>query len=319
MYKSFSKMLRCLCEFLDIILKIIFILLPVIVILWLYNNYKITRHLQNELDAQKNEQITWQMRNIVAWTCGTIRDTDTVIVLSPEYYEDFYTKKQIASYNVDSRANYVLTAFKRDFTNPFLVAEDISYLVKELRKTYSCIIILGHSKGSTINIAMLNYLSDNDYSKMVNISSPYSGTILTMPEKIYELVSPKKIFNWEYGKTFYDFYCGMFDGDMADKIIREDSSFLRQLDYSKIDKDKFINITAKSGVMSFLYDFWNFDAEGIALPFLDCFLDLDGDGLVPLKSQRANMPEDIKNIHLNASHKSSYAIGVKEVLKDLEK
>lgn len=319
MCKFFSKLFRCLYEFLNIILKMIFGLLPVILILWLFNNYRINRKLQNELDAQKKKQFTWQMGNIAAWTCGTIRDTDTVIVLTPEYYEDFYNEKRIAAYNVNRCANYVLTAFKRNFTDPFLVARDISYLVKELTKTYSCVIIVGHSKSSTINIAMLNYLSDADYDMMVNISSPYSGTILTMPEKIYELVSTRKIFNWEYGKAFYDFYCGMFDGDMADKIIREDSPFLSQLDYSKIDKDKFINITAKSGLISFLYDFWNFDAEGIALPLLDSFLDLDGDGLVPLKSQRANMPEDIKTIHLNASHKSSYAIGVKKVLKDLEK
>lgn len=319
MYKFFSKTFRQLRKFLNVTLKIIFRLLLIMLILWLFNNYRIGWKLQNELKAQQKNQSTWQMGNIAAWTCGTIRDTDTVIVLTPEYYEDFYTEKKIAAYNVDSRANYVLTAFKRDFTDPFLVAEDISNLVKELTKTYSSVIIVGHSKGSTISIAMLNYLSDADYDMMVNISSPYSGTILTSPEKIYELVSTKKIFNWEYGKAFYDFYCGMFDGDMADKIIREDSPFLRQLDYSKINKDKFINITAKSGVISFLYDFWNFDAEGIALPLLDSFLDLNGDGLVPLKSQRANMPEDITSIHLKASHKTSYAIGLKKVLENLEK
>ncbi len=319
MYKFFSKTFRQLRKFLNVTLKITLRLLPIMLILWLFNNYRINRKLQNELKAQKKRQSTWQMGNIAAWTCGTIRDTNTVIVLTPEYYEDFYTEKRIAAYTVDKRANYVLTAFKRGFTNPFLVAKDISYLVKDLCKTYSSVIIVGHSKSSTINLAMLNYLSDNDYSKMVNISSPYSGTILASPKKMYEFLSPKKIFNWEYGKAFYNFYRGILDGDVADQIIQEDSLFLKQLDYSKIDKDKFINITAKSGFITFLYDFWNFDPEGMALPLLDSFLDLDGDGFVPLKSQQANMPKGIKTIHLKASHKSSYAIGIKKVLKDLEK
>lgn len=319
MYKFFSKIFRYLYKFLSIIFEVILMLLPVILILWLCHNYKIKKTLQNELDAQERKQFTWQMGNISAWTCGTIRDTDTVIVLTPEYYEDFYTPTRIAAYNIDSRANYVLTAFKRNFTDPYLVARDISYIVKDLHNSYSNVIIVGHSKGSTISIAMLKYLSDTDYSMMINISSPYAGTMLTMPEKMYEFLSPKKIFNWEYGKAFYNFYCSIFDGDMADKIIREDSPFLRHLDYSKIDKDKFINITAKSGVISFLYDFWNFDPEGMALPLLDSLLSLDGDGLVPLESQKTNMPKNIKTIHLIASHKSSYKIGIKKVLKNLEK
>lgn len=305
---SFRKMFRFLL-----------LILLLTIILWLYNNCKIYLDLQRELNAQEKEQLTWQTENITAWTSGAIRATDTVILFTPEYYEDFYTEKKIAAYNVDKRANYVLTAFNRNFADPFSVAEDLTNLAKELRKTYSYIIIVGHSKGSTISIEMLNYLPDTDYDMMVNISSPYDGTPLTMPEKMYEILSPKKIFNWEYGKDLYDFYLGMFDGDEADKIIREDSPFLRQLDYSKIDSDKFINITAKSGIGSFLYDLWNFDAEAIGLPFLDAVLDLNGDGLVPLASQNSHMDSDIKTIHLIASHKTSYKIGIKKVLTYLEK
>ncbi len=318
MSNFFSKMFRCLYKFLIVFFKILLILLPAI-FLWLYNNNKINRNLQNELKAQEEEQLTWQRENITAWTCGTIRATDTVIVLTPEYYEDFYTAEKIAAYNVDSRSNYVLSAFRRSFSDPFLVAKDLASIVKDLRKTYSCVFIVGHSKGSTISIAMLSYLSDTDYNMMINISSAYGGTILAMPEKMYEFLSPKKILNWEYGKDLYNFYSNIFDGDMADKIIREDSSFLKQLDYSKINKDKFINITAKSGIVSFLYDFWNFDPEAIALPFLDVILNLDGDGFVPLQSQKANMTLDIQTIHLNSSHKSSYKVGIKRALNYLEK
>lgn len=297
---------------------IILSILASILIAWLCNNLVINHHLKTELKSQLEGQSIWHKENIIAWTCGSIRATDTIVVITPEYYEDFYTSERIAAYNVDSRANYVLTAFKRGFEDPYEVAKNISELVKELRGAYSHVIIVGHSKSTTINIAMLKYLSDNDYDKMINISATYSGTFLTMPDKMYEVLSTKKIFNWNYGKLVYDFYLNTFDGDRADEIIREDSPFLNQLDYSKIDKDKFINITAKSGVTSFFYDLWNFDAEGIGLPFLDLILGLNGDGIVPLQSQMANMDADIKTLHLKASHKSSYKIGIKKVLNMLE-
>lgn len=309
----FNKILKHWCRYL------IIAILLILALAWGFNNLKLKCHLQDEVSAQEEQQITWQMQNIAAWTCGAIRSTDTVVVITPEFYEDVFNSEKIAAYNVDQRANYVLTAFKRSFNDPFSVANDVSALTKELRKTYSRIIIVGHSKSSTINIAMLEYLSNVDYDYMVNISATYSGTPLTMPEKIYEILAPKKILFWNYGKQLYDFYFGIFDGDMADKIIREDSEFLKQLDYSKINKNKFINITAKSGFKSFMYDFWNFDSEGIGLPFLDCILNLNGDGIVPLKSQKSHMDDEITAISISASHKSSYKIGVKKALDIIDK
>lgn len=289
--------------------RCILIAVIVLLLMWLYNGYTIKKHLEKEVNSQKDEQLKWQMDNIVAWSCGTIRDTNTVVVIAPEYYEDFYNDERRAQYNVDGRANYVLTAFKRSFSDPFEVAKDIAIIIKELREKYECIIIVGHSKGSTVDIAMLKYLSDSDYDTMVNISSTYGGTILAMPEKIQEICSDKI-----FGETFYNFYISTFDGDKADQIIREDSQFLKQLDYDNINKDKFINIVAKSGIISFFRDFWNWDFEGMGLPFIDNMLSLNGDGIVSLESQKLN---DVKTIEINASHKSSYEIGIKKVL-DLE-
>lgn len=309
----FNKILKHWCRYL------IITILLILVLAWGSNNLKLKMRLQDEVSAQEKQQITWEMQNISAWTCGTIRSTDTVVVITPEYYEDVFDSEKIAAYNVDKRANYVLTAFKRSFSDPFAVAKDVTAVVKELRKTYSCIIIVGHSKASTINIAMLEYLSDVDYDYMINISATYGGTPLTMPEKVHEILAPKKIFNWNYGEQVYNFYLSIFDGDMADKIIREDSPFLDQLDYSKIDKSKFTNITAKSGFKSFMYDFWNFDSEGIGLVFLDCILTLNGDGIVPLESQKSHMDDEINSIHIIASHKSSYKIGVEKALDSIDK
>lgn len=277
--------------------------------MWLYNGYEIKKHLNEEVNSQKKEQLKWKMNNVVAWSCGTIRTTDTVIIITPEYYEDFYNDERIASYNVDSRANYILTAFKRGFDDPYEVAKDISKLIKELRENYSYVIIVGHSKASTINIAMLEYLLDSDYDKMVNISSTYEGTILAMPEKVHEICSHNK-----FGERLYNFYLSIFDGDKADEIIREDSQFLKKLNYDNINKNKFINIVAKSGLGSFFRDFWNWEFEGMGLPFIDNMLDINGDGIVSLKSQTL---DGVETININASHKSSYEVGIKKVL-DLE-
>lgn len=312
----FIRALRLLRQIAITILKILIVLLPVM-LLWLYNNYKNNQSLLNNLQAQTNFQLTWQKENITAWTCGAVNTTNTVVVITPEYYEDFYTPERMATYNIDNRANYVLTAFNRNFSDPFEVAKDISTLVKELRANYSNIIIAGHSKGTTISIAMLNYLSDTDYDMIINISATYNGTPLAMPEKMSEILKPKKIFNFEYGTAILDFYLDTFDGDQADQIIREDSLFLQQLDYSKINENKFINITAKSGFVSFFYDLWNFDPEGLALPFLDSILSLDGDGIVSLDSQESKIGSDVKTIPIKASHKSSYKVGLATVFKNL--
>lgn len=290
-------------------IRFLLITLVFLFLIWLYNLYRIKKHLKNEVNGQSKDQLKWQMHNIVAWSSGTIRENSTVIVIAPEYYEDFYNDERIAQYNVDSRANYILTAFKRGFNDPFDVAKDISALIKELREKYTSIIIVGHSKGSTINIAMLEYLLDNDYEKMVNISSTYRGTILAMPEKIQEICSDKL-----FGETIYNTYIKAFDGDKADQIIREDSQFLKQLNYNNIDKNKFINIVAKSGINSFFRDLWNWDFEGMGLPFLDSIFNLNGDGIVSLKTQELS---DVNTIQIKASHKSSYEVGVKIVL-DLE-
>lgn len=296
--KRFKYFIRCLL-----------IILAIVLLLWLYNRYCIKKHLEEEIAAQQFKQLKWQKDNIVAWSSGTIRNTDTVIVILPEYYEDFYNNERIAQYNVDSRANFILTSFKRGFKDPFEVAKDISILIKELRKTYSNIIIVGHSKGTTINIALLEYLSDSDYDKMINISATYKGTILAMPEKLREICSKK-----EYGALFYNYYISIFDGDVADKMIRTDSLFLQKLNYDKINKNKFINIVAEAGIVSGFKDFWNWDFEGIGLLYIDNFLNLNGDGLVSLETQKLN---NVKTIKIKASHKSSYEIGVKKVL-DLE-
>lgn len=290
-------------------IRCILIALVLLLLIWLFNGYRIKKHLENEVNGQSEEQLKWQLDNIVAWSSGTIRENNIVIVIAPEYYEDFYNDERIAQYNVDSRANYVLTAFKRGFNDPFDVAKDISVLIKELKEKYTSIIIVGHSKGSTINIAMLEYLSDNDYDKMVNISSTYRGTILAMPEKIQEICSDKI-----FGETFYNFYISTFDGDKADQIIREDSQFLKQLNYNNINKNKFINIVAKSGISSFFKDFWNWDFEGMGLPFIDNMLNLNGDGIVSSETQELS---DVTTIQIKASHKSSYEVGIKKVL-DLE-
>lgn len=294
------------------------LVLLILLIICLYNNHKINKHLETELAAQNQKQFKWETENIKAWTCGKIRKTDIVLVITPEYYEDVYVEdaKKIAQYNVSTKANYVLTAYKRGFKNPFRVAEDVAKLCKELRKEYKNLIIIGHSKAATINVAMLNYLSQDDYSKIVNISGTHSGTVLAMPERMREISLKKCFLGYNYGKLVYDYYENTFDGDLADQMIREDSSFLTKLDYSKVKKinGKFVNVISKVGIKSFFDDLLKCDFEGMGCLLMDNFLELEGDGIVPIKSQEI---KGINSIIINASHKSSYEEGVKIILENM--
>jgi len=310
---------RGILKVIKFIVITILILSPVAVA-WENNQYQTLRKEMSTLTSQSSYQEIWNDKNtIVAYTSGEVKNTSTVIVISPEYYEDALNPEMVASYNLGDDANYVVCAFKRGFKDPWDVARDESSLVKEFREKYDHIIIAGHSKAATINIAMLKYLNDSDYDRMVNISGPYDGTILAMPEVIGGILENKKILFWNYGEPLYSFYLGMFDGDLADRMIREDSTFLKELSYNDIDKSKFINVVAKVGVGSFFNDLWNFNSNGLGLALVDPIIGLNGDGMVSIQSQKSHMPTDVTTIYIVASHATSYQVGMKKVLERFEK
>ena len=231
----------------------------------------------------------------------------TVIIMSPEFYSDcrqYQSEKWLTSYYVvDDRVDFVLTSFNRDFSDPYEVARDMASLVKELKKQYDKVVIMGRSKGGAINIAMLKFLDDSDYNMMLNVAVPYEGTILAMPDEI-----------WKRSKFFYFLHRLEFDGGLADVMIEENSAFLKGLDYAQISPYKFINFTAQLGRESFVHDWTIFDLKGLGCFYVDWVLNLKGDGIVPFSSQATPQIQGFKTVTLCASHQSAHKVAIKYFL-----
>ena len=239
------------------------------------------------------------------------KSNNTLIVLMPEYYSDFYKNdKLINQWVVGKNEDYLVIGFKRKF-NFIELMKEIKEMITKIMYKYKKIYFIGHSKGGIILNYLLNKYERNMEIKenAITISVPYKGTPFASIKQMEKILKNKEIFGIKYGKMIFDFYKKSFDGDFADQMIEEDSFVLRNLKANELIQ----NYVFKVSFIEFIKDIIRFDFESSALYLIDKLIELNGDGIVSISSQE--IKGKIKEEHLFGTHKSGYQKIIKRVLK----
>lgn len=248
------------------------------------------------------------------WLLKDKKKSKKVIIVLPEYYSDAHEKmkKDIKKYKVLNDTDFILLGFERGF-NLEKLSQEIRKLIIKLNIKYDTIHILGHSKAGIVAFELMEILDETYYDKIINVSVPYKGTPLVEPKEMKKILYNKKMLGFKYGKKLYEFYLKSFDGDYADKMIRENSPELKKINF-KINKTKFINIIVKSTTIEFIFDILKLNFESSMLYLADKIMKLDGDGIIPLKSQKIDRI-GITEKNISGTHKTGYRKTIKKFLK----
>lgn len=232
----------------------------------------------------------------------------------PEYYSDALEKmkKDIKRHKVLNDTDFIIIGFERGF-NLEKLSQEIRNLVIKLNIKYDTINIIGNSKGGIVALKLMEILDEDYYEKIINVSVPYKGTPLVEPKEMKKILYDKKILGFKYGKKLYEFYLKSFDGDYADKMISKNSPELRKINL-KINKRKFINVVVKATSLEFIFDFFKLNFESCILYFVDKIIRLDGDGIIPLKSQKIDGIGRTERI-ISGTHKTGYKKVIRKFLK----
>lgn len=236
------------------------------------------------------------------------------LIMLPEYYSDALEKmrRNIKKYKLLKDTDFILLGFERGF-NLEKLSQEIRKLVIKLNIKYDIINIIGNSKAGIVALKLMEILDEDYYEKIINVSVPYKGTPLAEPNEMKEILYNKKMLGFKYGKKLYEFYLKNFDGDYADKMICKNSPELRKINL-KINKRKFINIAVKATSLEFIFDFFKLNFESCSLYIIDKIIKLDGDGIIPLKSQKIEGKGIIERI-ISGTHKTGYRKSIRKLLK----
>lgn len=254
-----------------------------------------------------------ELKNIKAWMMKkNKKSNDTVVVLMPEYYADFYKNdKTITQWVVGKNEDYLVIGFKRKF-NFIELMKEIKEIMTKIMYKYKKVYLIGHSKGGVILNYLLNEYETNNKIKenAIAIAVPYKGTPFASIKQMEKILKNKEIFGIEYGKILFDFYKKIFDGDFADQMIEKDSFILRNLKVNELIQ----NYVFKVSLIEFIKDIIKLDFESSGLYLIDKLIKLEGDGIVSMKSQYLKN-EKIKQTLLFGTHKSEYRKVMKKILK----
>ena len=133
-----------------------------------------------------------ELKNIKAWIIKKNKNSnDTIVVLMPEYYADFYkNEKQLNQWLVGKNEDYLVIGFKRKFKFNELIKE-MKEMTKKIMYKYKKIYLIGHSKGGVVLNYLLNeYETNNKIKDAITISVPYKGTpfaSIKQMEKIWSI------------------------------------------------------------------------------------------------------------------------------------
>lgn len=254
-----------------------------------------------------------ELKNIKAWNIKkNKKSNDTIVVLMPEYYADFYkNEKLINKWLIGKHEDYLVIGFKRKFNFIELIKE-IKEMTQKIMYKYKKVYLIGHSKGGVILNYLLNEYETNNKIKenAIAMAVPYKGTPFASIKQMEKILKNKEIFGIEYGKILFDFYKKIFDGDFADQMIEEDSFILRNLKVNELIQ----NYVFKVSLIEFIKDIIKLDFESSGLYLIDKLIKLEGDGIVSMKSQYLKN-EKIKQTLLFGTHKSEYRKVMKKILK----
>lgn len=281
-----------------------------------YNIIERRNQLENKnlLGGKEMKILECDFNQFKGWIIKGKKKSKKVIIVLPEYYSDAHEKmkKDIKKYKVLNNTDFILMGFERGF-NLEKLSQEIRKLIIKLNIKYDTINVVGHSKAGIVAFELMEILDEIYYDKIINVSVPYKGTPLVEPKEMKKILYDKKILGFKYGKKLYEFYLKSFDGDYADKMICKNSPELRKINF-KINKTKFINIVVKSTTIEFIFDILKLNFESSVLYVIDKIMKLDGDGIIPLKSQkidRIGIPEKI----ISGTHKTGYRKTIKKFLK----
>lgn len=257
------------------------------------NDFKFFKEFKVNIDAKKNNE--------------------QVIIKLPEYFDYFYDEniKRIKEYVFCKKFDYIILGFKSSVNtavNFCKMLEEIEIYIKKNCERYKVVYIIGISKGGIINCLLYNKLIENNNInkiKFVNISTPYKGTIFADPKALKKRLEERKI---PFKKNIYNTYIKIYDGNFPDQMIQENSEILKEVKYN----NKIINFVAKATFISFLKDLFSLNIESALLYLIDKVLKIKGDGIVPIDSQMRNYKKDIK---IKATHKTSYFVAIKKIVK----
>ena len=248
------------------------------------------------------------------WLLKENKRSKKIVIMLPEYYSDAHEKmkKDIKKYKVLNDTDFIVIGFERGFCLEKL-SQEIRKLVIKINIKYDTIHIVGHSKAGIVALKLMEILDEDYYEKIINVSVPYKGTPLVEPKEMRKILYDKKILGFKYGKKLYEFYLKSFDGDYADKMISKNSPELRKINL-KINKRKFINVVVKATSLEFIFDFFKLNFESCILYFVDKIIRLDGDGIIPLKSQKIDGIGRTERI-ISGTHKTGYKKVIRKFLK----
>ena len=253
-----------------------------------------------------------ELKNIKAWNIKkNKKSNDTIVVLMPEYYADFYkNEKLINKWLIGKHEDYLVIGFKRKFNFIELIKE-IKEMTKKIMYKYKKVYLIGHSKGGVILNYLLNEYETNNKIKenAIAMAVPYKGTPFASIKQMEKILKNKEVLGIKYGKILFDFYKKIFDGDFSDQMIEEDSFILRNLKVNELIQ----NYVFKVSFIEFMKDIIRFNFESSALYLIDKLIELNGDGIVSISSQE--IKGKIKEEHLFGTHKSGYKKVMKIVLK----
>ena len=256
------------------------------------NDFKFFKEFKVNIDAKKNEE---------------------VIIKLPEYFDHFYDEniKRIKEYVFCKKIDYIILGFKSSVNtkeNFCKMLEEMEIYIKKICERYKVVYIIGISKGGIINCLLYNKLIENNNInniKLVNISTPYKGTIFADPKALKKRLEERKI---PFRKKIYNTYIKIFDGNFPDQMIQQNSEILNEVKYNS----KIINVVAKATFSCFLKDLFLLNIESVLLYLIDKVLRIKGDGIVSIDSQMRNYKKDVK---INATHKTAYNVAIKEIIK----
>lgn len=248
------------------------------------------------------------------WLLKENKRSKKIIIMLPEYYSDALEKmkKDIKKHKVLNDTDFIIIGFERGF-NLEKISKEIRNLIIKINIKYHTIHIVGNSKAGIVALKLMEILDEEYYEKIINVSVPYKGTPLVEPKEMRKRLYDKKIFGFKYGKKLYKFYLKNFDGDYADKMICKNSPELRKVNL-KINKKKFMNIVVKSTTLEFIFDFFKLNFESCSLYIINKIIKLDGDGIIPLKSQKIEGKGIIERI-ISGTHKTGYRKSIRKFLK----
>lgn len=173
--------------------------------------------------------------------------------------------------------------------------EELSSFINRYASDYKDIIFIGHSKCGVCFANMARWIQKESY--FFTDSTPFHGTPIVNQEEF------SSHFNW-FIKGMYSI---IFSNHQVDKDIGIGSTFLKNANYSGLRRHTHINIVSTCPERTL-------NPLEILLKYLDKKGEIQGDGIVPKKSQQIFLKGTIQ-IEVNATHATAMQKAIDFVTK----